>query len=274
MGASLRPSDIEGRYRARLRELWGRDDGPEDDEPGDTTPVETSPQEEAARIGAAIPRLRRLSAGRRQGERRLACERRASGYMGDAEPVALVDQQRVRSVALRFKAEERLRLIEQRTEETARQRGLQWGLAQAGAQVTKVLEQAEELLVELGEARRELKTRARREAVELAVLMTRQLLQLDLAALPQGLAAGFEAWLDREAERLGEAVVLRVPASLQELLLGLPAVQDGRVRLEVDPHAPPQRMRVLGSDGAAELDLGASLDAMEAAMHAALLEEP
>jgi hypothetical protein len=194
--------------------------------------------------------------------------------MAEAEPEAPIDQERARSVVLRFKAEERLRLIEQRTEETARQRGLQRGLAEGSAQVAAVLDQAEEMLVELSEARRELRARARREAVELAVLMTRQLLQLDMASLPGGLAAGFESWLEREAARLGDGLVLRAPPALQELLLAMPAIQEGRVRLEVDPHAPAHRMRILGSEGAAELDPGAGLDSMEAAMRAALSDVP
>lgn len=272
MGASLRPSDIEGRYRARLRELWGDEDG--EGEPERALSEDPCPQQEAARIGAAIPRLRRLSSGRRLGERRSTPDRRDNEYMAEAEAEAPIDQERARSVVLRFKAEERLRLIEQRTEETARQRGLQRGLAEGSAQVAAVLDQAEEMLVELSEARSELRNRARREAVELAVLMTRQLLQLDLAAMPRGLAAGFEAWIEKEAARLGDAVVLRAPPALQELLLAMPAVQEGRVRLEVDPHAPAQRMRILGSDGAAEFDPRAGLDAMEAAMRTALADCP
>lgn len=216
-------SDMEKRYRERLRVLWK-----------DMAPAPTAPE-------AAAP--------------------------------SLLERERSRSVVLRFKAEERLRVIEQRTEEAARLRGRERGLQDARALQTGLIDEAEDLLVELAEAHDDMERRARREAVDLAVHMTSLLLELLPEALPVVLAPALGRFLETEVGHVGEAPTVTCHPDRRDLLEQLPAVREGRVRLQVDPAAPAGRLRLVGGAGISELDPARGLESMARALAAALAGE-
>jgi flagellar biosynthesis/type III secretory pathway protein FliH len=234
----LRLSSLERRYRQRLQECWER-------EP-------SSPSEEF--FDGLIERA--------EAELRKASERaRRLVHSAQRERRSLLKDEQARSVKLRFKAEERLRFIEQRTEESARARGLQRGLEEGNRQCRGIMSEAEELLVEAQEARYALVQDCREEAVELALVMTRKLLGLLPEEMPEVLRPALQR-LVAQAE-VGHGAVLRCHPSRAELLRQLPSVQEGKIRLELDPDSPPQRMRIHGHEGVGEIDLERGLQKME-----------
>lgn len=234
----MRMSSLERRYRQRLQECWER-------EP--PTPAEEF-------FDGLIERA--------EAELRKASERaQRLVHSAQRERRSLLKEEKERSVQLRFKAEERIRFIEQRAEEAARARGLERGLEEASRQYQFMMGEAEELLVSLEETRSQMARDSQRQAVELALTMTRRLLGLLPEEMPEVLRPALERLVE-DAE-VGQGAVVRCHPLRADLLRKLPSVSEGRVRLELDRDSPPNRMRVHGHEGVGELDLERGLAKME-----------
>jgi flagellar biosynthesis/type III secretory pathway protein FliH len=138
---------------------------------------------------------------------------------------------------------------------------LERGLEEASRQYQFMMGEAEELLVELQDARTAMLKESHAQAVDLALTMTRRLLGLLPEEMPRVLRPALERLVE-DAE-VGQGAVVRCHPLRSELLRQLPSVTEGRVRLEVDRDSPPGRMRVHGPEGVGELDFEKGLEKME-----------
>lgn len=253
----MKLSEIEQRYRARLQESFADPQGG----PAPQARIEElvrQAEEELVRARAKAQRLVEAAESEaREAARRVQEENRAQ-----------LRAERRRLVGQQLKGRELLRVIELRAEEEGRSRGRATGRVEAVRESAELRRRATRALEALEDAAREVRAERERRAVELACRLVETCLGLPPAGLPELYRAAFTRLLGAGPGSPDGRLRIACHPDLAGFLRNLGPIGSGRVELESDPSAPPDRVRVFDRDSVLELSPQARLAELETALRA------
>ena len=153
---------------------------------------------------------------------------------------------------------ERIRVLEGGLA-TAKREAFEAGQQQARAALTPVIERLNASVAELMNMRPELRRRAERDAVELALLIAKRVLHRELSIDVNALNALARVVFERLAR--AESWQLRVNPQFADAVRGaLPAGSVSRVQIEVDPSCDPGTLVARCGDGTVDASIDTQLE--------------
>lgn len=164
------------------------------------------------------------------------------GAQGDSE----VRAERLRQAEIRAAAEQSEAFQHARRE--AFEQGRRQGEQEARAELHPVIERLSASLGDLAALRPELRRRAERDTVQLALLIARRILHRELSVDENALSALARVAFER-LTRLESCTVTVHPRFAAAIAAALPAAQAPRVRIEPDPSCAPGALVFQSADG-------------------------
>jgi flagellar assembly protein FliH len=137
--------------------------------------------------------------------------------------------------------------------------GQRQGEQQARADIAPVIERMNASIAEITALRGEIRHRAEKDLVQLALLIARRVLHRELSVDPNALTA-----LARVVfERLARAETYRVtvhPSFVAAITAALPASQSARVQIEPDPHCAVGTLTIRSEEGLIDASVDSQLE--------------
>jgi flagellar assembly protein FliH len=137
--------------------------------------------------------------------------------------------------------------------------GRRQGEQEARAEIQPALERMSASVNELAALRPELRRRAERDAVQLALLIARRILHRELSVDENALTALARVAFERLTRSESYTVTVH-PRFAASITAALPAAQASRIRIEPDPACAPGTLMFHSSDGTIDASLDSQFD--------------
>jgi flagellar assembly protein FliH len=158
--------------------------------------------------------------------------------------------------------QERYQVLERESAQQTRrayEQGFQDGDKQARAELEPIFDRLNAVLVEITSLRPDLRRRAERDVVQLALLIARRVLHRELSVDEEALTALARFAFDRLAQ--SESYDIRVhPRFADRIGSALPKQSSSKVHIQPDPNCAPGTLVIRTGDGAIDASVEAQLE--------------